>query len=197
MYAVADLHFKKIVHLHSLFASMPQSTPAHIQRAIAETVFASDAASANTAVYAYTNRSIAYIVLQHGPKLLQLHLECTLARGSVAEVKLELERTLEVMIDSAKVSSQKIDKVGIAIYAENNRITAGRYEPFGELFLRRFRETIIGDALFALVPAVVSALYGNDFSQSSIAFGAGMLVILIWIVIEAKTLQKKVSYEDI
>ncbi|SDG21601.1 MULTISPECIES: hypothetical protein [unclassified Duganella] len=194
MYAVADIHFKKPVSPATLFAPLPLQ---QIQNALAQTVFSVDPASAGNVVYGQTTRSIAYIVVQLGPKQLQLHMECTLVLGSLGETKLELERVLKTLIDTAKLTNQKHESVEITIYAENNRIAAGRYRPFGEILVHRFRETIIGDALFALVPAVVTGMYSKDFIQACLTLGSAMLVMLIWMFVEAKTLQKEVSYEDV
>jgi magnesium-transporting ATPase (P-type) len=151
-----------------------------------------------TAVYSHLNHSAVYLLLQHGNQLLQLHVECVLTRSSVAELKHELERVLQALADAAKGSSQKADKIGIAIYAEgSNRITSGRYEPFWEIMGRRFRDTIIGDVLLAAVPAMVGLAQGLDSKQAAITFGTTALAVLIWLCVEAGRRQKVLVYEDV
>lgn len=139
-----------------------------------------------------------YLLLKQGSQSLELHLECVLARGSVAELKRQLEHILQSVIDASTQSSQKPDTIGIAIYAEgSNRITEGRFEKFGEIMLRRFRETIIGDVLLTVVPAAVGINYGLDIKQAFIAIGSAVLAVVIWFSIEAVKRGKVIVYEDV
>jgi hypothetical protein len=197
MYALANLHFPRPVDTTRLIAALAPATPLPV--AIAQTVFASDPANAANGFYAQPNRMAVYLLLKHGDQSLELHLECVLARGSVAELKRQLEHVLQSVIDAGVQSSQKPDTIGIAIYAEeSNRITEGRFEPFGEIMLRRFRETIIGDVLLAVVPAAVGLVYGvMDLKLALVAVGSAALAGLIWFSIEAVKRRKVIVYEDV
>jgi hypothetical protein len=64
--------------------------------------------------------------------------------------------------------------------------------------LRRFRETIIGDVLLAVVPAAVGLVYGvMDLKLALVAVGSAALAGLIWFSIEAVKRRKVIVYEDV
>lgn len=196
MYAVADIHFRKNIDLVALFRTMPISSPQIIQDVIAKTVFSLDPATAGAAVYANLSRSV-YLVFHDGPQQLQVHFECPLTAGSVVEIKSGLEKVVGILSDSAKSSKQKLNSIVITIFAENNRITTGVYSSFLRSLFNRFRETIIGDALFAVVPAIVGGFYSGDVKLAAVTLAGSVVVIFIWLCIEADKLRKKVSYEDV
>lgn len=196
MYAAVDIHFTKPIDINGLTAQLPLATP--LPHAIAQTVFAPNPAGASTAVYGHVSRWTVYLLLKNGGQRLQLHVECLLAPSSVAELKSELQRTLRTLEDAAKASRQKIDEVGIAIYAEgSNRITAGQYETFRQIMTKRFKDTIIGDVLLSAVPAFVGLYFGLEAKQAGATFLATAAAVLIWFVIEAVGRQKVLVYEDV
>ncbi|HWW69205.1 MAG TPA: hypothetical protein VN089_04645 [Duganella sp.] len=101
------------------------------------------------------------------------------------------------MRPSSNGSSQETDSIEVVIYTNDaNRITSGRYQPFGEIMGKRFRDTIIGDVLLAVVPAVTGLALDVTPKQAAITFGSTAIAVLLWLCIEAHRRQKVFVYED-
>jgi hypothetical protein len=200
MYAVATIHFKQSVDVSRLVAKL--ATPTGLPTAIAATIFAAKpavmvTALTATAVYAHLGPSAVCLLLKQGDKQLQLHVECVLTAGSILELKHELSRLLLNISDAAEGSTQATDSVEVVIYDHNaNRLTSGRYQPFGEIMGKRFRDTIIGDVLLAVVPAVTGLAFDVAPKQAAITFGTTAIAVLLWLCIEARRRQKVLVYEE-
>lgn len=200
MYAVATVHFKRSVKVDELISRL--AAPTALAVAITATIFETkpaivvDALTATT-VYSHLGPSAVCLLLKQGDKQVQLHVECVLTTGSFLELKHELSRVLSNLSDAAEASGQDIDTVEVVIYANDaNRIISGRYLPFAEIMGKRFRDTIIGDVLLAVVPAVTGLAFDVQPKQAAITFCTTALAVLLWLCIEARRRQKVLIYED-
>jgi len=195
MYGVVDLHFRRQIREQELVHRLPAAS--NLSVTIGQTVFAPNPQDAATAIYGHMNRSAAYLLLSQGGQSLQLHLECLQTRGSLSELKRELSKTIQIVLDAGRHCAQRVDRIGIAVYAENNRIAEGHFETFWRGVSRRFRETIVMDLLLAVTPAIIGAMFGLELQQAVITFVSTLIVALLWFMIEGTRREKDVTYEDV
>lgn len=199
MYAVATVHFKRPVDESALIARL--AIPTGLPIAIAATIFGTMPAPLSSAltaraIYAHLGHSSVWLLMKPGDKQLQIHLECVLTPESILELKHELSRMLLNLTDAAEGSSQAIDSVEVVIFTNGaNRIASGRYLPFAETIGMRFRDTIIGDVLLAVVPAATSLAMNVEPEKAAITFGTTAIAVLLWLCIEARRRQKVLVYE--
>jgi len=199
MYATATVHFKQSVDENALIAKL--ATPIALPIAIGATIFATmptplATALTATAIYAHVGPSSVFLLMKPGDKQLQIHLECVLTPESILELKHELSRMLLNLADAAEASSQAIDNVEVMIFTHDaTRIASGRYQPFAEIIGTRFRDTIIGDVLLAVVPAATSLAMNVEPEKAAITFGTTAIAVLLWLCIEARRRQKVLVYE--
>lgn len=195
MYATIDLHFSSIVHRDRLLAGLTPSSV--LQETIDQTVFRVEPGPARAAIYSSLTRSTAVLIIPTGDQGCQVHIESILARGSVAELKDAVAKTLRSILDASKNSKQKVDDVEVTIYAEDNRVTIGRKAGALAHLQKRLRETIFGDLLFAVAPPLATFLAGGGTKQVLVTLLGACLAIVVWFFVEVRRKAGEVSYEDV
>jgi hypothetical protein len=195
MYAVLDVHFAKRVHEGQMLAALAPRTD--LLEAIEQSEFSSEPAPAHTAIYSHMSRAAVLFILPQGDQSWQVHIECILARGSITELKRQVEKVLRALNDAAAGSSQKIDEVGVAIYSEENRITEGAPGRFLGAIGNRLRDTVIGDVLLAVTPVPITLAFGLDARQAAISALGAALALVVWFAIEAGYQRGAVIYADL
>lgn len=195
MYATIDVQFGSRVHVQRLVAGLPHPSP--LQIVVAQTNFLSYPAAATPSLYSHLSASTATLILPVSDNELQVHVENVQSRASISELKVDIERTLRAIQDAAKNSKQKIKRMAVAIFAEQNRITAGMPGRYASRVWQRFKDTIAGDVLAAAAPVIPMWFLDIDREKIGLTVLVVLIILAAWLFIEAGKRGQAVVYEDV
>jgi hypothetical protein len=194
MYATVHIHFSKDIPEDQLFSRLPCS--ADHSTALQRTVFNNDPEAVKLARHSLIRPSSVSIIFAEGAQSYQVHVESTVGSTSITKLKIEAQNFLRAIADSAYRKKCKCDAVTIGIYAESNLISQGHKVDRLRKIGTRFRETVLNNAVIAVIIGVTVYLLGLDPGRSLVAGLAAVISFLIWLVAEVLSKVKEYEYED-
>lgn len=177
-----------------MFSGLPRS--ADHSTALQRTVFNSDPEAVKLARHSLIKPSCVSIIFAEGAQSYQVHIESTVGSTSITKLKIEAQNFLRTIADSASRKKCKCDAVIIGIYAESNLISQGHKVDRLKKIGTRFRETVLNNAVIAVIMGIAVYALGLDVGRSLITGLAAVISFLIWLVAEALSKVKEYEYED-
>lgn len=195
MYAEITIHFADAINRDRLFQGMP--VPDNPATVLDQTVFRTTPDFAAGAIYSRRMPSTVFLVFQLGADSLNVHLENTVDRGSIAKLKGAAEDIVRTMSAAGKRAQCTCDDAVIRVHAEDNLMQEGRRPSARDVLVKRFRETVVGDVLVGAATAITGLVLGVEVKNSIITGIAVIVALVVWLLIEVVAGVKRYEYDDV
>lgn len=157
-----------------------------VQTALALTRLEGSADLVSAVVHARIEITSVYVLFMDDRRSVRIYVEGRAYAGDLRQLARRSEQLCDTFIRAGEAHGVGARRASINLYAGEALVTCAVRRGFGERWLTRFGETVLGDVMMGVFTGVLTVSITGDRQAAMVAALASVLCFAVWLAVEIR-----------